>query len=508
MASGPEPLTTLIALNRFGLGAKPGGFAAAAGDPRGFIAEEIKKPDIALIATGDLPSCRQALQDFFDQQEQRKQARAQAAPAPGMTAPQPGMSSENAPAGPAPMASSPPPDGMGMMQSGAPPASGSAPTAGDKPKPQPSVARDFYRDEVQARLQKQAQADCGFVERLVAFWSNHFAVSVAKGQFIRASAGTFEREAIRPYVLGRFADMLKAVEQHPVMLFYLDNQRSTGPNSKAGRRGNGKGINENLAREIMELHTLGVDGGYSQADVTTLARIITGWTFAGREGRMGEPGTFVFRPQWHEPGSQTLLGKTYREAGLAQGELALSDLADHPATAKHIATKLVRHFVADEPPAPLVERISKTFRDTGGDLAAVSLALVRDEDAWSAPMTKMRNPGEFIAAIIRATNSVPRQPQPVLGALLAMGMAPWNPPGPNGYPDIAAAWASPEAMKVRLDVSWRAAQQIKDVGQPIALLEQVAGTAASHDTREAVGRAESRQQAMAILFMSPEFQRR
>jgi uncharacterized protein (DUF1800 family) len=515
MASGPEPLATLIAFNRFGLGARPGGFATAASDPRGFIAEELKKPDVALIATANLPSSKQAIQEVFEQEEQRKRERAQvaASQAPGGEAapatpdgniPQT-KPAETAPA--APMAFSPPAE-TSMMQSSGQPVPGGAMTPGEKPKGQPSVARDLYRDEVLARLQKQAQADAGFVERLVAFWSNHFAVSIAKGQLVRASAGSFEREAIRPHVLGRFADMVKAVEQHPAMLFYLDNQRSMGPNSKAGSRGGGKGLNENLAREIMELHTLGVDGGYTQEDVTTLARIITGWTFAGRQGKIGEPGTFVFLPQWHEPGSQTLLGKTYNEAGLAQGDLALGDLTRHPATARHIATKLVRHFVADDPPAPLVERIGKTFRDTDGDLAAVSMALVQDDDAWNAPITKMRNPVEFVAAIMRATAFVPPEPQPVLGALLAMGMVPWNPPGPNGYPDVAAAWASPEAMKVRLDVSWRAAQRIKDAPQPIAMLEEVAGSAASQDTREAVGRAESRQQAMAILFMSPEFQRR
>jgi uncharacterized protein (DUF1800 family) len=360
---------------------------------------------------------------------------------------------------------------------------------------------------VLARLQKQAQAPAGFVERLVAFWSNHFAVAAAKGQIVRASAGAFEREAIRPHALGRFADMLRAVEQHPSMLFYLDNQRSMGPNSKAGRN-RGKGLNENLAREILELHTLGVDGGYSQADVTALARIITGWTFAGREGKLGEPGTFIFVPNWHEPGAHTLLGRSYTQSGRAQGEAALDDLARHPATARHVATKLARHFIADDPLLPMVERLTRTFRDTDGDLAEISMALLTDDETWRTPMTKMRSPGEFLAAITRATGFVPPEPRPVLAALSALGMAPWNPPGPNGFPDTAAAWASPEAMKTRLDVAWRAAQRIKDGGQPIALLESVAGTAASRETREAVGRAESRQQALAILFMSPEFQRR
>jgi uncharacterized protein (DUF1800 family) len=535
MALSPEPLTTLIAFNRFGFGAKPGGFAEASGDPRGFLVEELKKPDVALIAAANLPPSKQALQEVFEQQEQRK---AQRAAAPGASAPggspsntsmqatppaangEPGASMTgmaagetsmgqmaDQPAGNGPAPAAPMADGQPMQ----PPGAGSAPAAPmteGKPKQQPSVARDLYREEVLARLQKQADAGAGFVERLVAFWSNHFTISVAKGPLIRTSAGAFEREAIRPHVLGRFADMVKAVEQHPAMLFYLDNQRSMGPESKAtGKNGKG-GLNENLAREIMELHTLGVDGGYTQADVTSLARIITGWTFVGRQGQGGEPGTFLFRPAWHEPGSQTLLGRTYAQPGIAQGEAALADLASHPATAKHIAVKLVRHFVADDPPPALVERLAKTFRDTEGDLAAVSLALLQDDEAWRAPLTKIRNPSEFLTAMNRAVGVMPQDPQPFLGALLAMGMVPWSPPGPNGFPETEAAWASPEAMKVRLDVSWRAAQRIKDTSQPIALLEGVAGAAASQDTREAVGRAESRQQALAILFMSPEFQRR
>jgi uncharacterized protein (DUF1800 family) len=535
MALSPEPLTTLIAFNRFGLGAKPGSFAEAASDPRGFIIEELKKPDIALITTTNLPPSKQALQEVFEQQEQRKAQRdaAPGAPASGGSPPNSGMQGSPPAVGAepgAPMTGMAPGE-IGMRQTAEQPAGGgsapgapmadgqpmqsagggstpAAPMAEGKPKQQPSVARDLYREEVLARLQKQADASGGFVERLVAFWSNHFAVSVAKGPLIRASAGAFEREAIRPYVLGRFADMLKAVEQHPAMLFYLDNQRSMGPDSKAtGRNGKG-GLNENLAREIMELHTLGVDGGYTQADVTTLARIITGWTFVGRHAQGGEPGTFLFRPAWHEPGSQTLLGKTYAQPGIAQGEAALADLARHPSTARHLAVKLVRHFVADDPPPALVERLEKTFRDAEGDLAAVSVALLQDDEAWRAPLTKIRNPSEFLTAMNRAVGVMPQDPQPFLGALLAMGMVPWSPPGPNGFPETEAAWASPEAMKVRLDVSWGAAQRIKDTSQPIALLEGVAGGAASQDTREAVGRAESRQQALAILFMSPEFQRR
>jgi len=165
--------------------------------------------------------------------------------------------------------------------------------------------------------------------------------------------------------------MLKAVEQHPAMLFFLDNQQSIGPGSRAGRRSK-RGLNENLAREIMELHTLGVGGGYTQADVTALAKILTGWTYAGRKGRLGAPGSFIFNANAHEPGAIALLGKRYDEPGLAQGEAALVDIARHAATAKFVATKLVRHFVADDPPPTLVARIADVFGKTDGDLRAVS----------------------------------------------------------------------------------------------------------------------------------------
>ena len=210
-----------------------------------------------------------------------------------------------------------------------------------KPPPQPlNVIQKTFRAEALARLQRATIADCGFVERLVAFWSNHFCISANKGELARMWAGAFEREAIRPHVLGRFADMLKAVEQHPAMLFFLDNQQSIGPNSRAGQNRK-RGLNENLAREIMELHTLGVGGGYTQDDVTSLARIITGWTFAGRRGaarraRHASSST----PMRTSPARRCCSARPMTSTGVAQGEAALADIARHPATAKFIATQI------------------------------------------------------------------------------------------------------------------------------------------------------------------------
>ena len=295
-------------------------------------------------------------------------------------------------------------------------------------------------------------ADCGFAERLVVFWSNHFCISANKGGLARMWAGSFEREAIRPHVLGRFGDMLKAVEQHPAMLFFLDNQHSLGPESRAGQNRK-RGLNENLAREIMELHTLGVGGGYSQDDVTSLARIITGWTYAGRQGQLGAPGTFVFNANAHQPGAQRLLGKNYENTGVAQGEAALADLARHPSTAKFIATKFARHFVADDPPPALVARLRDVFGKSDGDLKALAIALLDSDEAWQTPMTKMRSPYEFLVATGRLLGRDPGRSGRYLGGLNVLGQPLWSPAGPNGFPDSNAAWAAPEGMKLRLDIS-------------------------------------------------------
>ena len=301
------------ALNRFGLGARgDGDLAAAASDPRGFLNAELAQPGIALLEGPGMPRTALALQAMFADEDLKKAERArvaaEAAAQPAMTAAGTAMA-----ANPDTMVAPPPP---------------SQPANMGAPKP-PSPEQIVYRAEALARFQRAAQARAGLVERLVAFWANHFCVSVAKSNFIRISAGAFEREAIRPHVLARFSDMLFAVESHPAMLHYLDNQQSIGPNSQAGLRQK-RGLNENLAREIMELHTLGVDGGYTQDDVTSLARILTGWTIAGRSGKLGEPGTFVFNPNAHEPGPQILLGKPTRRRAHGRARWRFSTLRAIP----------------------------------------------------------------------------------------------------------------------------------------------------------------------------------
>ena len=258
----------------------------------------------------------------------------------------------------------------------------------------------------------------------------------------------------------------------------------------------------------MELHTLGVGGGYSQDDVTSLARIITGWTFAGRQGQLGAPGTFVFNANAHQPGAQRVLGKIYQANGVAQGEAVLADIARHPSTAKFIATKFARHFVADDPPPALVARLQDVFTQSDGDLKALAAALVDSDEAWQAPLTKMRSPYEFLVATAGCWRAIPEDPGRYLGGLNVLGQPLWSPAGPNGFPDTNAAWAAPEGMKLRLDISAQVASRLADSIDPRDLLELVAADAASAETRRTIERAESRQQALALLLMSPEFQRR
>ncbi|CDX26206.1 conserved hypothetical protein [Mesorhizobium sp. ORS 3324] len=477
-----QPDPALVALNRFGLGARPGDeFGKIAGDARGYLKAELTQPDIALISTDDpanagLLDSTAAIQASMAANAERKAAR------------------ERLPAA-----------SMVPAVTDAPP--GTAETAAPRPA-MPPVEADIYRADAQARFNKALGAGAGFVERLVGFWSNHFCVSVAKGQLVRACAGAFEREAIRPFVLGRFADMLLAVEHHPAMLFYLDNQQSIGPDSRAGKR-RGRGLNENLAREILELHTLGVGSGYAQADVTSFAGMLTGWTMAGRKGRLGEPGSFVFNANAHQPGEAMLLGKTYAAGGMGQAEAALNDIASHAATARHIATKLARHFIADDPPPAAVDRLAEAFAKTDGDLRALALALIDMPEAWSTPLSKLRSPFDYVVAVRRAIGpSAGNEPQRTLRWLRALGEPLWQPPGPNGFSDRTENWASAEGLKTRLDIAWQAARQASDIGNPNDMLATLVGASASAETREAIARAESKEQGLALLLMAPEFQRR
>ncbi len=363
--------------------------------------------------------------------------------------------------------------------------------------------RAVYLAEIAARANAAVTSDAPLLERLTWFWSNHFTVSILRPA-IRGFAAAFEREAIRPHVTGRFGDMLLAVAHHPAMLLYLDNAISIGPDSIAGRRG-GKGLNENLGRELLELHTLGVDGGYTQTDVEALARIITGWSVA----RLNEPasGRFRFRPFVHEPGAKVLLGKTYAEAGQAEGEAALRDLAHHPATARHVAAKLARHFIADDPPKDCVERIARVFRDTGGDLRQVTAAVVNEDAVWRRPFAKLRTPGEMVIAASRVTGFTP-PPEMLVNSLRTLDQMPFFAPSPAGWPDNAASWVSPEAVLRRAQWCQAYAERVPDPPDPVGIADAAFGESLPEETMQAIRLAPSRRTGLALLLASPQFQRR
>jgi uncharacterized protein (DUF1800 family) len=370
------------------------------------------------------------------------------------------------------------------------------------PNPGPGIPQQIYREEAKARFDAAFQAELGLTERLVWFWSNHFCVSADKGQ-VRPICGAFEREAIRPHVRGKFADMLLAVESHPAMLLYLDNARSMGPNSLAGQR-QGKGLNENLAREILELHTLGVNGGYSQDDVTNFAKVITGWSVvAPREERGGE---FFYNVRMHEPGAHRVLGKDYPAGAVEQGRSVLMSLARHPATAKHIAFKLARHFVADTPPQALVDRLARRFNETDGDLKEVTRTLVLAPEVLEAPRAKLRPPSEWLIGIARATETMPDDIGPLMNAHNILGQPLWRPPAPKGFADDAGAWL--DGVAARLDVANQFSRRFAAQSDARQIAEAVFGPLLSEDTRRSLARAESQPQALVLLMMSPEFQRR
>ena len=372
----------------------------------------------------------------------------------------------------------------------------------------------LYQTEVGARTLAALTSQAPFIERLVHFWANHFAIS-GDEPLETALVGSFEREAIRPHVLGRFEDMLFAVEKHPAMLLYLNQNRSIGPNSIRARRVAEKdpshkpGINENLAREILELHTLGVRSGYSQTDVTQFAFAMTGWTIAGQDGNDdAQTGVFEFRPQLHEPGPRTILGKTYDQQGIGQAEAVLSDVALNQATAAHVVTKLARHFVADEPSPALVRRLRSVFLKSQGDLPTVYRALVNAPEAWEPEASKFKTPWEWSVSALRALGARPDVTTTMAQTENQLGQPVWRPQSPAGYDDIAASWAAPDALVRRVEIAQRLARQADPALDARAAARTLIGPSLSKTTATEIARAESSATAVALLLVSPEFQRR
>ena len=440
----------LVAFNRFGLGAKPDGPERIGANPLGALRAEVNAADIAKITNATLPTYAQACREAES--------------------------------------------GFGR-------------------------AETVRRKEMDARIDKHRQVGIGFVERLVIFWTNHFSMSVNKSEAVRGTLGQLERDVIRKHVLGKFSDMLVGVMRHPAVIAFLDNADSIGPNSPIGLSW-GVGFNENLARESMELHTVGSGGGYTEEDVSAYAKILTGWSYVRgweADGRWngGSPanrGRFIYRANWHEPGPIAFMGKTYPGTGQAQGVLALRDLARNPATAEHIAFKLVRHFIVDEPTAAMVDPIRNEFIRTGGDLKAVALALLDLDAAWSTPLAKIRTPYELAIAQFRAlgVRYISNEFWALSETLRALNQMIWECPSPEGYPDDTFRWLDPDGMTIRLDTALLSAWMYGDRlrGSVPNLAQSVFNRALSVASRERIAGAGDRNTALTVLFSTPEFQRR
>lgn len=381
------------------------------------------------------------------------------------------------------------------------------------------VARSEYIALVGARANAALTSTAPFVERMVHFWANHFAISIDKLPVI-GMGGLLEVEAIRANVLGNFKEMLFAVETHPAMLIYLDQAQSVGPGSQIGQAvaGRGKrkiGLNENLAREIMELHTLGVRTGYAQADVTEFARALTGWTVAGiTRGPMarfaaGAPGAFLFAAALHEPGDRMIMGRRYAQGGEAQARAVLSDLASSPATARHIATKLARHFTGDVPPRALVDRLSTSFLKTGGDLPALYRILIEAPETEQPGTGKFKTPWDWSISALRAVGTRDVQGQAVAGLMNQLGQPVWKPGSPAGYEDTDASWAGPDALMRRVEAAARIATRVGGVAfDARRLAGNVLPGGGSAATLAAIGGCESPVEGLSLMLVSPEFMRR
>ncbi|AAK23953.1 DUF1800 domain-containing protein [Caulobacter vibrioides] len=464
-----KDLMAAIAATRFGLGARPGEIDAAKADPQGFLIAQIRREG-ADIPQDDGESAGARFEQMRRYQQERRAVRQEK-------------------------------DGRGNDSTFAAQAF-------------QSTQRDL-RQKVNADFLARARIGAGtpasFRERWTLFWTNHFTVSATK-QITSVLVGPFEREAIRPYVFSSFENLLVASSTHPAMLTYLDQALSIGPQSRAAqfvaRRRNSAtaGLNENLAREILELHTVGIDAGYTQGDVTEFARALTGFSI-GRE-QDDRAGQFVFREQAHEPGPRTILGRRYAEAGVGQGLAVLRDLAADPRTARHVCGKIARHFVADVPPPSLVQRLEQRWMATGGDLAAVARTLVESPEAWDPTPAKIKTPYEYALSTWRLIGAEPSAFERIAPILTSLGQRPFAPPSPKGWPEDAQTWAAPDALIKRMQWAQGFAAAVADQTDPNALAASALGERLTPLAAKAVARAETRREAFALLIMSPEFQRR
>ena len=524
MANSPNLNAAAIALNRFGLGARADDTPPA--DPKAWLLAQLDAYQPRPAAWASQPGSVALSTELLRQRMQFKQQNRQN---PGDAAAGNQADARNTGTAAANVQTNVQSNARAAAQNAAqnPPQDAGQTAKQAERKALRGEIRDLYRSSVNARVASALTTPTPFVERLVHFWANHFAVSTEKPG-VAALAGSFEAEAIRPHVLGRFEDMLVAVERHPAMQLFLDQTRSVGPDSMAAMRAaernpeRKRGLNENLAREIMELHTLGVRSGYSQDDVTEFARALTGWSLAGNPGNPGNgvnvrrfgvqqdgaPGTFVFRAALHEPGARTIMGRRYDQPGEEQALAILHDLAGAPATAQHIGSKLARHFVADNPPFGVSERLASAFERSGGDLPAVYRALLDSDEAWAPGAVKFKTPWEWTISSMRGLGWQDPGNLQTAPILTQLGQPVWRPGSPAGYDDIAASWAAPDALVRRVEMAQRFASRVGDRLDARSLGQTLLAGSLSAPTATAVARAESASTAIALLLVSPDFQRR
>ncbi|MFM0505067.1 DUF1800 domain-containing protein [Paraburkholderia caffeinilytica] len=511
MATSPNMNAAAIALNRFGLGARADDTPPV--DPKGWLLAQFEQYQPRPAAWAAQPDSVALSSELAQQRMQLNQLNRQTQQ----------NASEGAAANQANAQVNPQTTGQASTQTTG--QSATETTTQTAKQAERKALRgeilDMYRSSVNARVASALTTQTPFIERLVHFWANHFAVSTEKPG-VAALAGSFEAEAIRPHVLGHFEDMLVAVERHPAMQLFLDQTRSVGPDSMAAMRAAQRnpdikrGLNENLAREIMELHTLGVRSGYSQDDVTEFARALTGWSLAGNPGNPrgqglqpnAAPGTFVFRTALHEPGARTIMGRRYDQPGEEQALAILHDLASAPATAKHIGGKLARHFIADNPPPDVSERLANAFARSGGDLPTVYRTLLDMPQAWSPVAVKFKTPWEWTISSMRGLGWQDIGNMQAAPILTQLGQPVWRPGSPAGYDDIAASWAAPDALVRRVEVAERFASRVGDRLDARSLGQTLLAGSLSAPTATAVSRAESASTAIALLLVSPDFQRR
>jgi uncharacterized protein (DUF1800 family) len=509
VAIADQDLKAAIAATRFGLGARPGEIAEARPDPLGYLRAQIRRAGADQPSSGGDDSAKR-MAEFREYRLDRRAARIEKASDSGAGQPRTPLAaaaSDSMQAAPAMAA----PDAR-------------AQDARDPVKVVGRMLRQDIGDDFSARMALAAGTEAAFRERWTLFWANHFTVSATKA-ITGTVIGPFESEAIRPNIFGRFADLLTAAETHPAMLTYLDQIQSIGPDSDAarfagrgGRRGGGAGLqpavqrtvglNENLAREIMELHTVGVNGGYTQADVTEFARAMTGLSIGGPRDPASAAGAAVFRPTAHEPGERTVMGLRYASGGKEQAGQILADLAAKPQTARFICTKIARHFVADDPPPALVARLDAAWTTSHGDLSHVADALITAPQAWDPRPAKFKTPYEFLISSYRAAGVQPDPFARLAPILTALGQKPFSPASPKGWAEDAESWAAPDAIVKRMQFAQGFSAAAVHDRDPRTLAQDALGARLSADTARAVARAESRPEGFALLLMSPEFQRR